>query len=105
MILKNVKLLDFLNLEIILFLQNALYSFGQALRSFILFNFYINLSTNIYNECCFQERLDKLKNEAVLITPEEKQTITKQFDKSVGLWKKRKRMCINALGKRISYNY
>jgi len=44
-----------------------------------------------------EERLDKLKNEAVLITPEEKQAINKQFEKSVGLWKKRKRMCMSAL--------
>jgi len=44
-----------------------------------------------------EERLDKLKNETVLITPEEKAKINKGLESAVATWRKRKRMCMNAL--------
>ena len=39
-----------------------------------------------------------MKNETVLITPEEKAKINKGLESAVATWRKRKRMCMNALG-------
>jgi len=44
-----------------------------------------------------EERLEKLQNNQVLITEEQKNEINKRYAEAVTHWKKRKRMCMNAL--------
>jgi len=44
-----------------------------------------------------KERLDKLQNQQVLITEDEKKSINRKYDESITHWKKRKRMCVDAL--------
>lgn len=44
-----------------------------------------------------QARLSLLENQQVLVTEEEKLRINKEWSAALGNWKKRKRMCMNAL--------
>eukprot|EP00088_Acartia_fossae_P022801 TRINITY_DN2390_c0_g1_i15.p1 TRINITY_DN2390_c0_g1~~TRINITY_DN2390_c0_g1_i15.p1 ORF type:complete len:210 (-),score=79.15 TRINITY_DN2390_c0_g1_i15:206-835(-) len=43
-----------------------------------------------------EERLEKLQNNTVLITTEEKNRINKEYEAAIKLWKKRKRTCTSA---------
>ena len=45
-----------------------------------------------------QERLEKLENQTVLVSAEDKERIRKTHEQSINLWRKRKRMCMDALG-------
>ena len=57
-----------------------------------------NQIINVYGSIYIQERLQKLENEQELVDPVEKAERKKRREAALTHWKKRKRMCTDALG-------